>query len=340
MVSKVLNSANSWAGGDLNTVGDNFGADDDTIEIIVPPSAVLGIWTYGGDDLVFTTGTAGPLDLIAAYYLGTGNDTLNGSGGIENYYDEGGNDRINMGGGDDVVGAGIGDDKVRGGAGIDVVSFVSILQPDGNFVANSSPIKLDLALTTKQDLGIFGKDIYLGFENANGSNGSDWIYGTEGANSIAAMAGNDRLRGRNGNDTLIGGTGRDTIDGGRGADKLYANNEEKWSDAAPDVFKYNRISDSAGRVTDTIYGFTARGRGHDKIDLRAVAVENDEWHWVGHDAFSMPGGEIRYETVLGTALEGGGSIVYIDTDGDTAAEIVLRLVGVSGISEANILLDW
>jgi serralysin len=337
MVSKVLNSGNGWQGGDLNVALDNFGADDDTIEIVVPPSVILGIHTYAGADHVFTTGIAIPSDMVAAYYLGTGNDTLKASGGIENYYDEGGDDKINMGGGDDLVGAGAGNDTVRGGAGIDVISFVSILQPDGSFVSNSAPIKLDLALTTKQDLGIFGKDIYLGFENANGSDGSDTVYGTDGANSIAGMLGNDVLRGRAGTDTLVGGAGRDTIDGGAGADKLYAKDSTGNSDTSSDTFKFNKTSDSAGRATDTIYGFTASGRGYDKVDLSRIdgntaTVENDEIHWVGHDVFSQPGGEVR------TVEARGNTTVYVDTDGDTTAEMVILLIGVTGLTEKNFIL--
>lgn len=126
-----------------------------------------------------------------------GNSARNDLKGFE------GNDSIYGFGGDDFINGGAGDDNLNGGSGIDTVTFkVGALLNVGATV--------DIAKTGRQNTG-YGSDSILAFENIEGTDYADTLYGDNGVNKISGLAGGDIIRGRGGDDDLTGGAGADTF---------------------------------------------------------------------------------------------------------------------------------
>lgn len=103
-------------------------------------------------------------------------------------------------------------------------------------------------------------EYYSGLD-LQGTNGSDYLYGTSQNDKMAAKIGADVLQGLAGNDELRAGNGRDIIVGGNGADISYGgfgrNTFQSEIDGErdklffkSDQFAYNYIYDSAGNNPD------------------------------------------------------------------------------------------
>ena len=123
--------------------------------------------------------------------------------------------------GDDTIDGDIGNDRLDGGDGIDTLSFASLNNPGFNIEGIAFGAIVDLASQgTAQDTGQ-GKDTFENFENLEGSNLNDGLFGDDGENIIDGAAGRDFLAGGAGNDTLIGGADFDVLEGGEGADVLF-----------------------------------------------------------------------------------------------------------------------
>jgi hypothetical protein len=188
--------------GDLLNLSDNFGLGNDTLYLSIPSPSNAVIKTYQGNDYVTVT-NAPSGGYGYKFYLGSGNDTLFGSNLNDHYYDEGGNDQISMGAGSDHVIAGIGDDTINGGSGNDTIAFNFIVS-NGGSLPNTQGITLNLGLTGPQDLGVFGSDIIINFENVWGGDGDDTLLGTNATNGLRGGAGSDYLRGLGGDDFIVG----------------------------------------------------------------------------------------------------------------------------------------
>jgi Ca2+-binding RTX toxin-like protein len=154
-----------------------------------------------------------------------------------------------------------------------------------------------------------------GGDNIIGGEGDDLLRGNDGFDQLFGGIGNDRLEGGAdidildggaGVDTLIGGAGRDTMTGGAGADRF--------------VFGDGDSSDVLGNA-DMITDFSQSDG--DRIDLRTMDAiaggEDDAFTFVGTDAFTGTAGELRYEQV------GSETRIFGDTDGDGAADFIIRL---------------
>ena len=168
-----------------------------------------------GDDIVFST--------IASRTVAgeSGDDTVEGSSGSDVLSGDGGNDTVDAGGGRDLVDLGPGDDTADGGAGTDTLSFASLEAPGININGISFGVIVDLARQGEaQDTGQ-GTDTFTGFENLEGSDFNDGLFGDDQENTIEGGDGRDFLTGEGGNDTIFGGADFDVVDGGPGADVLY-----------------------------------------------------------------------------------------------------------------------
>jgi Ca2+-binding RTX toxin-like protein len=137
-------------------------------------------------------------------YTGAGNDFLDGGNGNDLLYDGDGNDTVYCSTGNDTVQVDAGNDIYYGGNGIDTLWFDRIHYAADGGEFNYQGVRIDLALTSVQNLGEFGLDQFFRFENVVGSYGHDTIFGTNDANDLRGFDGNDTLFGRGGND-LIGG---------------------------------------------------------------------------------------------------------------------------------------
>jgi Ca2+-binding RTX toxin-like protein len=204
-------------------------------------------------------------------------DNITGNGGANVLAGLGGDDTLNGGGGDDMLIGGAGADRLNGGAGNDTVSYLTSIEG----------VTVDLQLTTAQiSDGEASGDFLSAIDNVTGSNDDDVITGNAGNNTLNGGAGADELYAQGGSDILIGGPGGDRMWGGR--------------DEAPDIFKYQALSDIGPR--DTIRGFTLGS----KIDLSEIDAPGEG----GAFHFGDGEGSIHY-----TPVSGGYFIKFADWDG-------------------------
>ena len=93
-----------------------------------------------------------------------------------------------------------------------------------------------------------------------------------------------------------------------------------------DVFRYQGVGESTSASMDHILDFEA---GVDKVDLSRMDADtltagNQAFAWIGSNAFSGTAGQLR-------AYEDGGSwFVEGDTNGDGAADLVIKLTVTGG----------
>ncbi|MBN8531660.1 MAG: M10 family metallopeptidase C-terminal domain-containing protein, partial [Alphaproteobacteria bacterium] len=135
--------------------------------------------------------------------------------------------------------------------------------------------------------------------------------------SVTGGGGADTLRGGAAADTLNGGNGADLITGGGGADSI-------GSGAGADTMVYTAASESTGAAQDSIAGFVS---GSDKLDLGAIGVMN----YIGNAAFSGVNGQVRWYTA------GADVIVEQDTNGDSAADLSIRILGIGSLAAGDFI---
>lgn len=163
---------------------------------------------------------------------GSGTASYNGGGGngplieeeftgIENITGSNNNDDIRALGaapneingldGDDFIAGGGGVDVLDGGEGNDTNSFINIgaevIADLGTGSASYAP---------NENVTVF--ENFQGFENLDGSDNDDQLFGDGGANTLTGNDGDDLLVGRGGDDVLEGGEGNDVLQGGGGND--------------------------------------------------------------------------------------------------------------------------
>ncbi len=345
-----MSTISLWGGAEGNlarrTDVSDSGAGTDKVSVLFegqPHS--YNIYTYDGSDVVSTVKSN--VHNLNAAVLGAGNDSFTGGNASDTVFDGSGDDRVDLGGGTDLVRVGAGNDSYMGGAGSDFVSFgFATFDGLGMAINNATGVRCDLAISTRQDFGLFGKDVISGFENIDGGDGNDIFLGDSSANALYGMSGNDKLFGRLGDDKLNGGNGNDVLSGGRGADLLQGEGGGDsiycgGKDGAQDIVRYlgTAESDPSGAGFDIIYGFTAGGLAtSDRIDLSqidanaATALVHDKFAFHSGGGFRSAGGEII------VTQTGPDTVVLVDTDADDTAEMQLVLKGVHGLTAGDFLL--
>lgn len=319
----------------------DFGFFADIVLVVAGDNTIV---TWEGDDKVYSNRAAATATQSA--FLGDGNDSYFGGIGIDRVTDGDGDDVVRLGGGNDLAIACSGNDIIDGGSGSDGVSFEFIQQSQAAFstLGNSQAITADLTKTTAQNFGIFGSDTLIGIENLSGGFGNDRFFGDAGANELVGSGGNDYLDGRAGNDHLYGQFLSDTMIGGAGADIIEFSEIAGLGGGAGvtaevDVAKYNAYSDSGftAATMDTLIGFDRVSVNHDLIDLSALdatlaVAGNQSFTYRGTGQFTLAGGEVRI------AVSGLDTFVYVDNDADAASEMVIKVVGVTGLVKADFIL--
>ena len=191
-----------------------------------------------------------------------------------------------------------GDDIISGGARQDL-----IFGGDGNDTLDGGPGSDTL-------FGDAGNDSLVG------GDGSDRLNGLRGRDTLEGGAGNDSLLGVGGRDRLIGGTGNDTLNGGFHHD-VYE------GDGGSDTFQFFKV----GHVkTDVIRDFNQAQSDH--VDFSHIAG----LAFMGSADFTGAGHEVRFEHV------GGNTLVEIDTNGDSAADATLKLIGNIDLHASDFIL--
>jgi Ca2+-binding RTX toxin-like protein len=158
-----------------------------------------------------------------------------------------------------------------------------------------------------------------GADHVRGGLGNDQLYGNQDDDLVGGTEGNDWVDGGAGRDLVRGGPGRDTLTGGPDAD----------------LFDYDTPSDSpvGSSYRDIVRDFV---RGTDDIDLSGMdakaGVSGDQaFSFIGTKAFSAAG-QLRAST------SNGHTIVRGSTDGDTAAEFEIDLVGTYTLAGSDFVL--
>jgi Ca2+-binding RTX toxin-like protein len=256
--------------------------------MISTPLTSTAISLGSGSDLVRNYG-----DIHGRIFLGSGNDTLNGTDG--QFIGE-----IDMGADDDLVilrGATV-TDPVRGNVGNDTYA---VDNPDLDLVENPGQgtdlirafVSWELD-TNFDNLALRGPDAGFGIGNAlhndmrgnrsanvlEGRGGDDSLFGNGGNDALYGEWGNDSLTGGNGrddiyggvdNDVGVGGSGADTLRGGRGNDRMYGGDDD---DRASGGLGNDTLD--GGDDDDLLFG----GRGEDRLS----GGEGDDTVWAGVDA--------------------------------------------------------
>ena len=164
-----------------------------------------------------------------------------------------------------------------------------------------------------------GADTITGFENFEGGNNKDIVFGNAVANVLNGNVGADNLWGLGGNDTLDGGADNDCLGGGAGIDTLTGG-------AGNDTFFYFLTTDSGttALTRDTITDFQDT---LDLINLKGIETNSNVTFTflLGNNAaFTGHAGDLRVQTNIA-----GGDLIQGDTNGDKVADFSIFIKDVT-----------
>ncbi|WP_394178766.1 M10 family metallopeptidase C-terminal domain-containing protein [Yoonia maritima] len=312
----------------------------------------LAIWDTGGEDTISYSGTSAvTIDLrpatlqyevggggfisaadgIAGGYTiangviienatgGSGNDnligndvanTLTGNNGSDDLSGKDGDDVLNGGNGRDNLFGGAGNDELNGGNGNDTArGGIGADQINGG--ANDD--------TLHGDSGSDTIEATAGTNNLYGGSGYDTLTGGSGVDTIFGGSGNDVILGGGGNDQLHGGRGDDSINGGNGDDAISGDmgQDTLTGGAGADTFIFTSASDSWATSADTINDFEV---GIDAIDLSGINAD------------------LSATDALVLSDDGVDTRIEIDRDLDGTAEMVILVIGTTGLTTGDFIL--
>jgi Ca2+-binding RTX toxin-like protein len=149
------------------------------------------------------------------------------------------------------------------------------------------------------------------------------ITGNALANAVNGAAGDDTIHGGRGDDRINGSIGDDVLDGGLGKDWLTGS-------AGADTYSFAATRHSGvGVARDVVADFVSS----DTLDLSAIdasqpSAGNQAFAFLGQAAFSGVAGELRF----------AGEVLQGDVDGNRIADFEVRLLGVSALNQADLIL--
>ena len=313
------------------------------VDKVTNSGTISGDVILGGDNDVFTNfakaGTktiSGTVTGIVA--LGTGNDVFTGGAKSATVKDGDGADKYTFGAGSDTYMAtgalpgNDGNDTVTGGTGIDLYSAslaTSAVSINLDTVDHTSIGMFPFTLTKNTAIGVdvagvANKDTITTFENAEGGDGDDVIFGSGLANTLLGNGGGDQLFGFGGNDIINGRTGTDFIIGGTGADTLTGG-----GDADTFIFDSKTDSGITAATRDTITDFAHLV---DIIDISAI-VNGASFGYLNDN------GSSNSDTTPGAVFTGvlnqmqmrsywvaDGYIFELDTNSDKKADFSFKIL--------------
>jgi serralysin len=203
-------------------------ASDAEIEKLIAVDGTSSLSLIGSDSANLIAGTSG-------------NDELDGKGGVDTLTGGAGDDLYIVDSPFDIVWEDIGQghDTVLAHTSFTLNANIEVLKASGGY----SAINLTGNALSNEIFGNLGANGIYGLDGDDGlygDGGNDIIDGGVGQDVLYGGIGNDFLSGGDGNDLLYGDTGQDTIDGGAGHDRLYGGTES------------NRLLGQSGN--DTLYG--------------------------------------------------------------------------------------
>ena len=255
-----------------------------------------------------------------------GSDTLRGLAGNDQLLGGSGDNLLNGGAGNDIMQAGDGNDVLLGGSGDD--TLVATLGDDVYFGGSGSD--------TLQLVNLVGTVVNLATRVMTASDGGDYriggietVLGGISGDQITGNAGDNRLNGGGGRDTLAGGDGNDMLIGGAAADQMSG-------ELGIDTFVFLDKSESTSANRDTITGFELGADLLDlsRIDANVVTVLDQGFAFVGTDAFSGVGPQVRL--VLDAVAH--TTAIQVRLAGSVANDMVIMLNSDLFLTSANFVL--
>lgn len=152
----------------------------------------------------------------------------------------------------------------------------------------------------------------------------DTITGTPGDDIISALGGDDQVDGLGGNDRLNGDDGSDVLNGDDGDDVLIGglSNDTLRGGAGNDRFVYVSNDDSTNVARDGVQDFSPGDLlDVSLIDANDLAAGNQDFRFIGSQAFSGTPGEIRVFNFSGPIYQ-----VETDSDGDKASDLEFLVI--------------
>ncbi|GBH32190.1 cellulase family glycosylhydrolase [Sphingobium xenophagum] len=248
---------------------------------------------------------------------GSANDELTGDADTNRLVGNAGNDRLDGGAGADTMIGGTGNDIYYVDNAGDIVIEKAHEGADTVYVSASWAASNNIERLYVQGhafVTLTGNALDNMIQAGTGGGKFD---GGAGNDTITGGADNDWLIGGAGNDKLIGGAGRDTYTGGSGADTF--------------VFQESDL----GLFRDTITDFSRAEKDRidvTKIDANVHLAGDQKFLFLGGTAFSGRAGEFRIEKI------DGGQLLLGDTDGDTAVDITIAVIGNTPLVAGDLLL--
>ncbi|MGK9166017.1 hypothetical protein KXR53_06955 [Inquilinus limosus] len=212
-----------------------------------------------------------------------------------------GDNRLSGLAGTDTITGGDGHDQLIGGAGADVLNGDAGF--DTALYDNAAAGVTASLFNTAANTGDAASDRYQSVENLVGSSFNDVLIGDGRNNYLVGWRGDDRLS---------GGGGIDYLDGGLGAD----------------TFAYGYFRESTVGASDRINDFS-QSQG-DTISLSPITGGNGSF--IGSAAFSGTANEVRAE------VDGTETHVFVDVDGNGAADMGIRLLGAITLTADDFVL--
>ncbi|MCD6076323.1 MAG: hypothetical protein K0R89_261, partial [Ramlibacter sp.] len=295
----------------------------------------------GGNDTVITG------DGNNRISLGDGNDAVTTGSGKDTIFTGDGDDTVVSGAGADIVQVDGGADTVDAGVGRDQLQVyygylganVTVSLSGGNLADGYSGRAEDSSGNSVAFTGVehFLIGLGSGHDNVRTGAGRDTLSGWSGNDILRGGGGNDSLSGGLGDDTLVGGGGQDEVVGDGGNDTLISSRGRDvligdeviyrgrpFGERGADTFRFDDLSSVADFwETDIIKDLDYL----DTIDLSRIDADvtaAGDQAFVFVDSFSGAAGEatLRYEPFQGMI-----SILDLDTNGDSVADIRIELVG-------------
>ena len=320
-----------WAGSDLLDGGTGadkmYGGTGNDVYVVDNRQDIIVENPSEGEDSVTTT--------LSSFVLGYNLENLTYVGSVA--FRGTGNTVANTltgGAGDDSLDGRGGADKLIGGAGDDTYTIDHL----GDAVIEGAGGGRDQVLTSVNLAALFAEveDVVLQARawQATGNDLANRITGTAQGNMLAGLGGDDSLLGLQGADSLFGGSGADTLVGGNGIDQLTGG-------LGADAFQFVATGDFGTNLSraDVITDFV---QGEDVLDLSLLDAstrlpQNNSFLFNGTAAFGTSAeGEVRYAKVSGSGAD--YTLVSIDTNSDTRAEYVIKLMGLYDLTAADFLL--
>jgi Ca2+-binding RTX toxin-like protein len=255
---------------------------------------------------------------------GAGNDTLLGGNGDDILRGNAGNDMLYGNGGSDMLYGGAGDDTLVGGAIFDVYDGHDVMEggpgadhfvsgpgaTDITYAHSRAGVYVDLV----HNLGYGGDAQGDTFDSANFGLRGDLI----GSDFNDTIVGGQFQIGGAGDDILIASQQTNTMTGGTGADHF--------------TFQTG-LGDYGAPITITDFNQSE----HDIINLYGIdaspAPGQQQFHFIGTDAFSGAVGELRYEI-----NDDGNTVIQMQTNKDPGVDMTIILHGAYTLTASDFLL--